>query len=251
MSSFILAVCIAAVAGLVGSFALMKRMSLAGDVVSHFALPGIGIALLLNANPLLGAAISLAIGVLVIWQIEKRSSLATDAVIGVAFTASVALGVLLTPSEDLLETLFGSFPSLYGAYFWIALLLTFGIALSIYILRNKLVISIFSPELAHSAGVNVSKINLIYFLLFGATILLGLQFLGTILVGALLIAPAAASRQVTSNLSSSLFVASLFGIISVLVGFVISNQLALAFGPTVVAVSAVIFLLTLFKRKIS
>lgn len=248
LSSLILAVCIAALAGLVGSFALMKRMSLAGDVISHFALPGLGIALLLNANPLLGAAISLAIGVLVIWKIEKNSALATDAVIGVAFTASVALGVLLTPSEDLLETLFGSFPNHYGAYFWIALLFTILIGLLTYSLRNKLVISIFSSELAQSAGVKVSRINLIYFLIFGATILLGLQFLGTILVGALLIAPAAASRQLTSNLSSSLFISSLFGIMSVVVGFLISTKFGLAFGPTVVAASALIFFVTLFKK---
>lgn len=248
LTSLILAASIAALAGLVGSFALMKRMSLAGDVISHFALPGIGIALLLDASPLLGAAISLALGVLVIWKIEKNSALATDAVIGVAFTASVALGVLLTPSEDLLETLFGSFPSHYGAYFWMAMGLTLLIGLLIYSLRNKLVISIFSPELAQSAGVKVSKINLIYFLIFGATILLGLQFLGTILVGALLIAPAAASRQLTSNLSSSLFLSSLFGVLAVIMGYLVSMRFDLAFGPTVVAASAVIFLVTLIKK---
>lgn len=248
LHSLILAVSVAALAGLVGSFSLMKRMSLAGDVISHFALPGIGIALLLKANPILGAAISLALGVLIIWQIEKNSALATDAVIGVAFTASVALGVLLTPPEDLLETLFGSFPSHYGAYFWLAIGLTLFIGLLIYSLRNKLVVSIFSPELAHSTGVKVSRVNLIYFLIFGATILLGLQFLGTILVGALLIAPAAASRQLTSNLSSSLFLSSLFGILAVVMGYLVSMRFELAFGPTVVAASALIFLVTLIKK---
>lgn len=249
LSSLILAVSISALAGIVGSFALMKRMSLAGDVISHFALPGIGIALLFKANPLIGAAVSLLIGVLVVWKIEKNSALATDAVIGVAFTASVALGVLLTPSEDLLETLFGSFPNSYGPYFWVALAVTVITGWIIYSLRNKLVISIFSPELAHSAGVKVNQINLVYFLIFGATILLGLQFLGTILVGALLIAPAAASRQLTSNLSSSLFISALFGIMSVIIGFLVSNRFGLEFGPTVVAASALIFFVTLLKYK--
>lgn len=249
LHSLILAASVAALAGLVGSFSLMKRMSLAGDVISHFALPGIGVALLLKANPLLGAAFSLALGVLVIWQIEKRSALATDAVIGVAFTASVALGVLLTPSEELLETLFGSFPTQYGGFFWAAITLTALTAILILLLRHRLVISIFSPELAKSTGVNVSLINLIYFLIFGATILLGLQFLGTILVGALLIAPAAASRQLTSNLTYSLMFSVFFGVLSVVVGYLVSDTYGLSFGPTVVAVSAVIFLLTLFKKQ--
>ncbi|MGH7780056.1 MAG: metal ABC transporter permease, partial [Candidatus Binataceae bacterium] len=60
--SFVLTLLMALAAGLVGSVALMKRMSLAGDVVSHIALPGLGIAYLLHCNPLAGAAVSLLLG---------------------------------------------------------------------------------------------------------------------------------------------------------------------------------------------
>ena len=73
-----LALLFAVAAGLVGSFALMKRMLLAGDVISHLALPGFGLAFLLKINPLLGAATTLFLGTLLIWQLQKKTGLATD-----------------------------------------------------------------------------------------------------------------------------------------------------------------------------
>lgn len=71
----------------------------------------------------------------------------------------------------------------------------------IWKLKDKLLIGLFSPELAASVGISMSKLNLYYLLIFGATILLGLRFLGAILVGALIIIPAATGRQLTHNLS--------------------------------------------------
>lgn len=247
--TLILASGVAIIAGLVGSFALMKRMSLAGDVASHIALPGIGIALLLKINPVFGAAATLLLGMLLIWQLEKKSSLATDTAIGVAFTASIALGVLLTPREDLLDTLFGTFPSTSPTSFIISLAFILAAGITIFALRHKLVLSVFSPELATSSGINVSRTNLIYFLLFALTLLLGIQFFGTALVGAMIIAPAAAARQVGQNLGSFLFFSAFFGVAAVLVGFIIAGNYGLVLGPTIVAVSAVIFGLSLLARK--
>jgi ABC-type Mn2+/Zn2+ transport system permease subunit len=58
----LLTILFAAAAGLVGSFALMKRMLLAGDVISHLALPGLGLAFMLHFHPLIGGACSLFLG---------------------------------------------------------------------------------------------------------------------------------------------------------------------------------------------
>jgi len=94
-------------AGLVGCFAVMRRMTLASDAISHVALPGIGIALLLQAPPLLGAMTTLILGALLIWLVEARTQIATETVIGVVFSAALALGALFTPGESLIEALFG------------------------------------------------------------------------------------------------------------------------------------------------
>src|SRR6266851_1400220 len=81
-----LSAAMALAAGLVGCFAVMRRMALAGDALSHVALPGIGIALALHVHPLLGAAAMLLFGGLLVWAIEDRSRLATETIVGVIFS---------------------------------------------------------------------------------------------------------------------------------------------------------------------
>ncbi len=107
-SSIALSVAMAAAAGLVGSFAVMRRMTLASDAISHVALPGIGIALALHVHPLLGAAAALLLGTLVIWGLERRTRIATETLIGVVFSTALAAGSLLASGEDLVDALLGS-----------------------------------------------------------------------------------------------------------------------------------------------
>ncbi len=193
--AIILVALTALAAGLVGSFALMKRMSLAGDVVSHIALPGLGLALLFKINPLVGAAVALLFGTILIWRLQESATLTTDVAIGVIFTAALAIGTVVTPSEDLIEALFGGFESLTLASFLLGVLSVGVIVTFIFAFRHKLILSLFSPELAAATGVNVSRLNLYFLLVFSLTVLLGLRFLGALLVGALIIIPAAIGRQ--------------------------------------------------------
>src|SRR6476620_646927 len=122
----------------------MKRMSLAGDVVSHIALPGLGVAMLLKVNPLVGAAIALLLGTVLIWQLQNRATMTTDVAIGEIFTAALALGTAL----NLIEALFGGFEGLTLLWFVIGLLAVMTIVLFVLAFRDKLILSLFSPELA-------------------------------------------------------------------------------------------------------
>lgn len=248
--SIILAMCAAAAAGVIGSFALMKRTVLAGDVMSHIAIPGLGLAIIWSINPLLGGGLTLLAGIIIIWHLEKKTELSTEAAIGVIFASSVALGALLINSkEELIDALFGGFGNLSLNEF------IFGVAASIFVigmvwmLRNKLIIGLFSPELASATGINVNRLNLWFLLLFGLTILSGIRFLGALLAGSLIIVPASAARQLTHTLGAFLSVSALLSILSVILGFLISRSYNLEFGPTVVVVSAAFFALSLFKKK--
>lgn len=257
--SVVLVLLTAFAAGLVGSFALMKRMSLAGDVVSHVALPGLGIAFLLNINPLVGAAVALLLGTVLIWQLQERGTMTTDVAIGVIFTAALAIGTVLTPSEDLIEALFGGFQSLTLAWFVVGIFAVFLVVTFLVLFRHRLVLSLFSPELATATGVNVSRLNLYFLLVFSLTVLLGLRFLGSLLVGALIIVPAAIGRQLTHTLTAFLLTSSLASVLSVALGFTISHfhpqiaigqfKLNLALGPAIIAVASILFLLSLLRKK--
>ncbi len=248
--AIILAIFSAAAAGLVGSFALMRRIVLAGDVMSHIAIPGLGLAVIWKLNPLIGGGLTLLFGILLIWHLQKSTELSAEAAIGVIFASSVALGVLLINSqEQLIDALFGGFSNLSLGEF------VFGVAVSVFIiaalwlLRSKLIISLFSPELALSAGVDVNTVNLWFLLIFGLAILVSLRFLGALLVGSLIIIPASAARQLTHSLGAFLATSMALSVAAMVVGYYLSAQYGLQQGAMIVVVSAAIFVLSLLKPK--
>lgn len=240
----------AAAAGLVGAFALMKRTVLAGDVMSHIAIPGLGLAVMWKIHPLLGGGLTLLAGILLIWKLQQRSELSTEAAIGVLFASSVALGALLiNSSEELIDALFGGFDALSTGEFAFGIAISLGILVTLWFLRHKLIIGLFSPELAATSGINVERINLWFLLLFGLAILTSLRFLGALLVGSLIIIPASAARQLTHTLGRFLIASVVLSMLSVIVGFFIANTYHLDPGPMVVVTASAFFVLSLFKKK--
>jgi ABC-type Mn2+/Zn2+ transport system permease subunit len=238
----------ALVAGLVGSFALMKRMTLAGDVISHLALPGLGLAFLWHFPPLAGAAATLAIGIVLIDQLQRRSGLIVESAIGVVFVAALAIGTLVTPTEDLIDALFGGFGTITAGGFVLGMAGCAAVVATIYLLRHQLILGIFSPDLARSLRVNLDRANFLYLCAFGLTVLIGLQFLGALLVGAMIIVPPAVARRLSTTLDRYLVLSALTSVAAVGLGFAISARWHLALGPTIVAVASVLFAASLLKR---
>lgn len=245
-----MAVFAAGAAGLVGAFALMKRTILAGDVMSHVAIPGLGLAVIWEFNPLLGGALTLFIGAFIISQLERKTTISSEAAIGVIFASSVALGALLINSkEELIDALFGGFGNLSQGEFVFGIVSSIFIVAALWILRNKLIITFFSGELAAATGIKLGRLNFWFLLLFSLAILLGLRFLGALLAGALIIVPASAARQLTHSLGLFLICSMFLSILSMILGFVISSAYGIQLGPTVVIVASAIFALSLFKTK--
>lgn len=246
----IVALLFAIAAGLVGSFALMKRMLLASDVISHVALPGLGLAFLFGFNPLIGGATSLFVGTLLIWQLQKRTGLATEAMIGVVFAASLAIGAALTPQQDLVEALFGHFQPLSLGTFLLGSVSVLLIIFAIFRFKDQLILALFSPELAAATSVPVSRLNLYFLLSFSLTVLVGLRFMGALLAGALVIIPAATGRRLANNLPRFLIGSCLASVTAVALGFIVTTLITprLSLGPVVVIISAAFFVVSLIKK---
>lgn len=247
----VLALIFAVAAGVVGCFALMKRMLLASDVISHLALPGLGIAFLLKLNPLAGGAATLFLGTIVIWKLQRRTGLATEAAIGVVFAAALAIGAAVTPQEDLVEALFGVFQKLSLGGFLLGLAAVALVIVCLFLLKDCLILSLFSPDLASVTGVKVSHLDLYFLLLFSLVILAGLRFMGALLSSALIIIPAATARQLTGNMSTFLCVSPLISFLSVLVGYGFATVVVRTstVAPTIVVGSAGIFGATLLAKR--
>ncbi len=239
----------AAAAGLVGSFALMRRMTLAADSMSHVALPGLAIAALFKINPLIGGFTALVVGAIIIWGVEQRTKIATESIIGVVFSASLAIGALLSTPEELLDILFGNFTSLTLTQGLIGLAASLGVIVAILFLKERLALSILSPDIAATLKLNNSRLSLIYLLIFAVNIILGLKFLGILLMGSLIIIPAATAKNLARSFNSDLWLSSLISITCVGLGLIIASFYKLALGPVIIAVAAAFFFISIFFAR--
>lgn len=247
---FVLAMFFSLAAALVGCLALMKRMVLASDVMSHLALPGIGLALLLKESPIAGGAATLFLGTFLVWRLEKKTGLATESAIGVIFATALAIGAAVIPNEDLGESLFGELGKLSVVGFLLGMAAVSLVIVSIFLLRDQLSLSILSPDLAAATGVNVPRLDLRFLLLFSLTVLVGMRFMGALLAASLIIMPAATARQLADKLVPFVRLAVAVSLLSVTGGFLLNAfvfKLSTA-GPMITMFSALLFGASLLVR---
>jgi zinc transport system permease protein len=249
IESLLLSVAMAVAAGLVGSFAVMRRMSLAADPLSHVALPGIGIALALHIHPIFGAVAMLVFGALLVWAVEERGGATLESVIGVVFSAALAIGSIMTTGEDLIEALFGGAGVLSGSEKIFGLSVAIAIVVFMVLFRNSLIIMMVSPDIARTAGINVRRFDLLYLEAFALTIALGLRYLGVLLMGALIIIPAATAKRLAHDLKSMLWISVVLSVIATTLGSAIAVHLHGSVGPVIVLVATAFFLLSLLPRR--
>jgi len=245
----IVGVFVAAAAGYLGSFMVVKRMSLVGDALTHVALPGMAIALTLGISPVLGALIFLTLAIIAVWYLQEHSEVYPEALVGVIFTASLALGVLITPEPDLLEALFGNIERINITEGTIAIVISLLIVVVTRLISKKMILGIISEELAKSGGILISKLNLIYLLLVGVVVALGVKFVGTLLMGALVIVPAVSAKNIARSLKDYYLFSILFGILSAAVGVTVAATFHITPGPAVVLTGISIFIITYLVRN--
>ena len=249
LEALALSVGMATAAGLVGCFAVMRKMTLASDAISHVALPGIAIALLSGVHPMLGGLATLLLGTLLIWAVESRTRMATETVIGVVFSAALAVGAMLTRSEDLIEALLGNVGGPTAWELVLGLAGASGVVLFILGARHRLVIALVSPDLARAAGIHVARLSLLYLLAFSLTVALGLRYLGVLLMGSLIIIPSATAKHVARSLGSMLAMAVAVAVVSILAGTSLARWLHRETGPLIIAAAAGIFFMGLLIRR--
>ena len=247
--SLITAVFVGGVAGYLGSLMITKRMALVGDALGHVALPGIGLALLFGLNVSFGAFVFLLIGVLLIWFLEKKTYLTTETLVGVIFVLSLAVGFLITPELELLEALIGDISRVSWLDAAISIILSIFVLYVISKIYSKIMLASISEDLAAVSGININKYNLIYLLAISVIVALGVKVVGSLLIGALVIIPAAASRIFSVSMRQYIFWSSLFGVLSCISGILLSKIIGLPVGPLIILVCILFFVISLFFKK--
>ncbi|MGO2103301.1 MAG: metal ABC transporter permease [Psychroflexus halocasei] len=242
-----------AVCGMLGSFAVLRKQSLLGDAISHAALPGIALAFILtgvkDSNLLLiGALISGLIGTFWIKSIVKKTRLKNDTALGLILSLFFGFGMLLLtfiqkmPNANqagLDKYLFGQAATLVESDVWVMTAVTSVSLIVLLLFWKELKVLLFDPDYTETLGFNTRFLDILITVFIVLAIVLGLQTVGVVLMSAMLLAPAAAARQWTNNLSTMIIIASIFGAFSGVFGTAISaSQDNLSTGPVIVLVAA-------------
>lgn len=248
-SGFALSIGMAVAAGLVGCFAVMRRMALASDAMSHVALPGIGLALAFHLHPALGAIAALALGAVLVWGLERRTGISTETVVGVVFSVALAVGSMLATGDELIDALLGAPATLES---WeVALGLAGALAVAAFVLaqRNRLILALVSADIARTSGIRVARLELLYLLAFALTVALGLRYLGVLLMGSLVIIPAATAKNVARSLRGMLTIAVAVAVLSTVGGALLAMRIQRPTGPLIISVAAAMFFVSLLLRQ--
>jgi len=248
--SLIVGIAVGFSAGYLGSIMVLEKMALVGDALSHVALPGLALGVLLGFNPLIGGFVFLFVSAVLIWYLGRVTKLSFETLVGAAFTLALAIGILLYGNRlDALEAaLFGDITNVSLTYSVFSVVIAIIIVLLTHFIYRNIVLSLISEELARSKGINTALANLLYLLLVSVTVAVGIQVTGTLLVGFLVVTPAAAARIISGNLSRYLPLSAIFGAVSAISGILLSASLNILPGPMIVISGVAIFVAALLYR---
>jgi len=236
-----------ALCGLLGVFVVLRGMSYIGHGLSHAVFGGAAASAVIGINFFIGAGIWGIISGVLIARVARRRVLGADAAIGVVTTASFALGLALMnrygqASKSIEAVLFGSVLGVKVAdIVAVSLVAVFALAV-IVVWYRKLLFSTFDPDVAQVSGVNVSVVEVVLLSLLSLTILVTMRVIGTLLISALLVIPAAAARMTTNSFSKLLWISPLIGAVSCFVGMNLSYHLDTSASATIILLDALVFI---------
>ena len=242
------------ICGVIGSFIILRGMSLMGDAISHAVLPGVALSYAFGINFFVGAVLTGVLTAVGIGYVSQNSRIKNDTAIGILFTSAFAIGIImvtmLKSSTDLYHILFGNVLAVRSSDMWVTVGIGIVVIVTVYAFFKELLLTSFDPTIAAAYGLRNNLIHYLLMTLLTMVTVASLQTVGIVLVVAMLITPAATAYLLTDRLSIMILLAGGFGMLSSVIGLYFSFTYNLASGATIVVVATVLFFLAfLFSRK--
>ncbi len=251
-------VLVATICGILGSFVVLKRLAFIGDALAHASFGGVALAFVLGANIYLGAFVFALATALGIGAISQRGRVSSDTAIGVLFSGTFALGILIISrvesyTTDLFGYLFGDVLSITESDLWTIAALGLVVLALVGAFYRQLLFVAFDPTVAAATGIPARALEYLLLALLGATIVTAIQAVGIVMVVALLVTPAATAYLFTSRFHHMILASVVVGAFSALLGIYLSYYLDLASGAAIILVATALFFvaLALTGRKLS
>lgn len=242
------AMLVAATAAVIGVFLIQRGMALFGDGVAHMSFAGIAIGFIAGWMPLGTAILVAGAGALAVQELHRRGWARSDAALGIVYTSSLALGVVLVSSRgsvpvDMESYLFGNLLLAGEREFLLASAIAVVVALMVAVLWRPLLLLCFGEERAIVQGLPARGLNTLFTLLTALTVVASVRVVGVLLVSGLLIIPASAASRLARSMAQAVALAAVFALAAVVLGLGLSATFSLASGATIALVAAGIFLL--------
>ena len=245
---------VAIVTGPLGCFVVWRRLSYFGDTLAHSALLGVTLAYSMEFNIAFSVFIISSLIALTLIQLQKRTNLPGDALLGLLAHSSLAVGLVVIGflsfiRFDIMGLLFGD---ILAVTVDDLLIIWIGGALILLVLKliwKPLFASTVNYELAEAEGMKPERVNAIFTILMAAIIAISIKMVGLLLITGMLIIPAAMARNISNNPKQMVLFSIIGGLLSVVMGLFGSLEINTPSGPSIITAGLILFILSLIKIK--
>ena len=251
---------VAVLAGPLGCFIVWRRLAYFGDTLSHSALLGVAMALLLELNITFTVFIISVIVAMLLLLLQRQAQLSSDALLGLLAHATLAVGLVVLAfmtwvRVDLMGFLFGDILAINTTDIVIIWIGGLAVLAALALIWKSLFAATVNYEIAVAEGLKPDRANFFFMVLMAAVIAISMKIVGVLLITALLIIPAATARRFAISPEMMAIVASMIGAASVWIGLEGSLRWDTPAGPSIVVAALLSFILSLlpvqrlFKRS--
>jgi len=238
---------IALACSVLGVFLVLRRDAMLGHGLAHVTFGGVALGLFLGISPLYTALAVAIIAALALLKLRDAAGLHGDTAIGILSSVGFAMGIVIASasgrfSVELFSYLFGNILAIGAGEVLSSVVLAGAVIATVVLNYNDLVSITFDRELARSAGIPVTRLDMIVAVLSAVTVVLAMKVVGLLLVAALVVIPAATALQFAPNFKAAILFSSLAGMLSVAAGLVASFYLDLPASGSIVLVEAILFI---------
>ncbi|PSB49807.1 ABC transporter permease [Cyanosarcina cf. burmensis CCALA 770] len=232
--------------GFLGSFVTLRQLSFFSHAVGHAALVGVALGVLLQLNPTwMLLPFTLAFGLVVLYLIDQ-TNLSSDSVLSVVLSGALAIGVILSSliqgyRGNLMGVLFGDILAIDTTDLILTSLVLIGSVIFLLPTLRQQILLTLNPTVAQVQGIPVRLYRYAFVVLLSLAVAVAIKAVGVLLVNAFLVIPAATAKLVSHHFTRFLVISVMLGVVSSIVGIMLSGLLNFASGPSIVLVQFLLF----------
>ena len=237
--------------GMLGTMAVNNKMAFFSDALGHSALTGIAIGVALGiCDPLVCMLTFGIVFGLAIRKVKSGTKASSDTVISVFSSVSMALGIVILSGSGgfakYSSYLIGDILTVSPSYIGLMAVVLVCVYIVWYFIYNDLLLLSVNPSLSSSRGIKNALTENIFVVILAVAVMLSIKQIGILTINSLLILPAAAARNVSSNSRQYLVLSTIISMICGIAGLVISFYAGTAAGATMVLIAAAVYFVTYF-----